>query len=74
MVIFMNLTKADLISLGKGLIIALIGAALTYLTAWISKTSFGEWTPFVVAFWGFVANIIRKYIDAPVLKATGTQL
>lgn len=70
----MNLTKSDLISLGKGLGIALVGAALTYLTAWISKTSFGEWTPFIVAFWGFFANVIRKLIDAPVEKSTGVSL
>ena len=70
----MKLTKSDLLSLGKGLVIALIGAALTYFTGWITGHDFGAYTPLIVALWGTVANVIRKYIDAPVLKATGTQI
>ena len=70
----MKLTKSDLLSLGKGLVIALIGAALTYFTGLITVHDFGAYTPLIVALWGTVANVIRKYIDAPVLKATGTQI
>ena len=59
--------KQDLISLAKGLGIALIGAALTYLTAWVTKTDFGTWTPIIVAFWSLAANIIRKSADGKVV-------
>ena len=70
----MNLTKTDLLSLGKGLVIALIGAALTYFTAWITGQNFGAYTPLVVALWGTIANVVRKYIDAPVKTSTGVQI
>jgi len=70
----MKLTKTDLESLGKGLIIALIGATLTYLTEWITGQNFGEYTPIVVTFWGVIANIVRKYIDTPVQRATGLKI
>lgn len=55
--------KQDLISLAKGLGIALIGAALTYLTAYVSKTDFGQWTPVIVVFWSVIANVVRKSAD-----------
>lgn len=70
----MNLTKDDLVAVGKGLVIALVGAALTYLTAWISGHDFGTYTPMVVALWGVIVNIVRKWIDAPVQKATGLKI
>lgn len=70
----MNLTKDDLIAIGKGLVIAVIGAALTYLSTFIAGHDFGSWTPLVVALWGVIVNIIRKWIDEPVAKATGVQL
>jgi hypothetical protein len=58
-----TLGKEDLISLAKGLGIALIGAAVTYFTAYVTKTDFGVWTPIIVAFWSLAANIIRKSAD-----------
>ena len=70
----MKLTKTDLVALFKGLVITLVGAGLTYLTAWVTKADFGDWTPMIVAFWGLVANVIRKYIDAPVKEMTGKQI
>lgn len=70
----MNLTKDDIISLLKGLGVALVGAALTYLTAFVTKTDFGTYTPIIVAFWGVIANVVRKMIDTPVKNATGLQI
>jgi len=70
----MNITKEDLISVGKGLVVALISAALTYLTTWITGHDFGAYTPVIVAVWGIVVNMVRKAVDAPVEKATGVKI
>ena len=55
--------RQDLISLGKGLLIALIGATLTYLASYVSNTNFGVYTPIVVAVFSVVANAVRKSVD-----------
>ena len=55
--------KQDLISLGKGLVIAMLGAGLTYLASYITNTNFGVYTPIVVAFGGLVINTARKALD-----------
>lgn len=60
-----SLNSADIISLGKGLLIACAGAALTYLTEQIPNVDFGQLTPVVVAAWSILANIVRKYISSP---------
>ena len=57
-----TLNKEDLKSIGKGLLIACGGAALTYLTDAISAIDFGIYTPAVVAFWSVVVNIVRKWL------------
>ena len=53
----------DLVSIAKGLGIALIGAALTYLTTVVTKMQFGQYTPVVYIFWSTVANTLRKVLD-----------
>jgi len=58
-----SLTFDDAGKIGKGLLIAIAGAALTYLTEQIPNVNFGEWTPIVVAFWSVVVNLIRKWIN-----------
>ena len=70
----MNFTKDDLYALGKGLIIALIGSALTYLTTYITGHDFGMWTPMVVAMWSVIVNAIRKLIDSWVEEKTGMRI
>jgi len=70
----MTLTKADIIAMLKGLGIAIIGAALTYLTQWLTKTDFGQYTPIVMIVWSVVANAIRKLIDQPVQNITGLSI
>lgn len=57
-----SLSKADAISVAKGLGIALAGAALTYLTSYISNTNFGVYTPVVVAGWSVIVNFVRKFV------------
>lgn len=61
-----SLGKQDFISLGKGLGIALIGAGLTYFSAYVSKTDFGAYTPLVVTVFALIANIVRKSADGEV--------
>lgn len=58
-----QLTWNDLEKVGKGLLIALAGAALTYLTEQIPNIDLGEWTPIVVAFWSVIVNAARKWLS-----------
>lgn len=57
-----TLNVEDAKALGKGLLIALAGAALTYVTEQIPNVDFGQWTPLVVATWSVVVNTARKWI------------
>lgn len=56
-----SLSKEDAISLLKGLGIAVGGAALTYLTTYVTGANFGPYTPVVVALWSVIVNAARKY-------------
>lgn len=58
-----RVNKADLEKVGVGLLIALHGAFLTYVSQIILQTDFGAWTPIVVAGWSAIANLIRKWAD-----------
>ena len=58
-----KLKRADLAPLFKGLLISLVGAALTYLSGWITGHDFGVYTPFIVTFWSVIANAVRKATD-----------
>jgi hypothetical protein len=57
-----SLSSADLKKLGVGMLIAVSGAVLTYGSEWVSGTSFGLWTPLIVAGWSVVANLLRKFV------------
>ena len=56
-----KLTKTDLTKVSKGVLVAVAGAALTYLSEWAADTDFGDWTPVIVAGLSIVANIVRKW-------------
>ena len=56
------LTRESLWSLLRGLLIALIGAALTYLTTWVAGTDFGPFTNLIVVGWSLAVNLIRQAI------------
>jgi len=48
---------------GIGAVVAIVGALLTYISQWLSGTDFGAYTPVVVAIWGVVVNIARKWLS-----------
>jgi hypothetical protein len=56
-----KLTKTDLTKVGKGVLVALAGATLTYLTEWAASTDFGSYTPVIVATLSILANVVRKW-------------
>lgn len=64
-----KLTKVDLTKVGKGVLVAAVGAILTYLTQWASDMDFGAYTPVIVAGLSIVTNIVRKW-SAPSVKQT----
>lgn len=55
--------KLDLLKIARGLGIALAGAALTYLLQVVSHTSFGMYTPLVMAVASTVVNGAIKALD-----------
>jgi hypothetical protein len=59
---FLTLNKEDFKRIGLGAIVAVVGALMTYLSQVITTIDFGAYTPIVVAFWGVIANIVRKWL------------
>lgn len=57
-----KLNKQDLLKIGKGAVIALIGALLTYVASIAGNIDFGAYTPIVVAVLAIVVNAGRKFI------------
>jgi len=55
--------REDAIKVLKGAGIAAAGAAMTWITAWVSGADFGIYTPAIVAGWSIVANLARKYLN-----------
>lgn len=60
---FLSFNKEDLKKIGKGALIAVIGALLTYLTKVVTETDFGAFTPVIMAFWSIVANMVKKWLS-----------
>ena len=58
-----SLNSVDWKKIGKGAIIAVIGALLTYLTPIITGLDLGVYTPIVVAFWSVVTNAVKKWLS-----------
>jgi hypothetical protein len=58
----LELNKEDITKVGKGAIIAICGALLTYISEIITEIDFGEYTPMVVAVGGVLINLGWKYI------------
>lgn len=57
-----KLIVEDLKKVGKGALIAGVGAGLFYALEALPQVNFGEkWTPIVVAFLGITTNLIRKW-------------
>lgn len=59
-----SISKEEVVSVLKGLGIAVAGAALTYLTSYFTHTDFGVYTPIVVAVWSAIVNFARKFVPS----------
>jgi hypothetical protein len=58
-----KLNREDLKKVGKGALIAAIGAVVTYLIDLIPSVDFGVWTPVAVAGFSILANFVRKWLS-----------
>lgn len=58
-----TLRTTDFKAIGRGALMAVAGALLTYLTQWIADTDFGTLQPFVVAGFGILTNVVRKWMS-----------
>jgi hypothetical protein len=58
-----ELDLIDLKKIGKGAVIALLGASLTYGTTYFTNVNYGDLTPVWVAIWSIVANMGWKWIS-----------
>ena len=57
------LNKEQWISIGKGLLIAVGGAVITYLTQISTQIDFGQFTPLMVAGFSVAINYLRKSLE-----------
>lgn len=57
-----KLNKVDLKKVGKGALIAVGGALLTYLTELLPAVEWGSYTPIVVAVGGILVNVGWKVL------------
>jgi len=58
-----TLNREDYKKIGKGALIAILGALLTYGSEVVGSVDFGEYMPFVVAAWSVIVNAGWKYIQ-----------
>ena len=58
-----SLNREDGYKILVGLLIACVGAALTYMTEVIPNIDLGGYTPVVVAGWSVIVNTIRKFLS-----------
>ncbi len=57
-----SLNASDLKGIGKGAVVAMGGAGITYLATVVGQVDFGEMTPMVVALSGILVNVLRKWL------------
>lgn len=55
--------QEDLIKIGVGAIVALLGALLTYAAQVVGQVDFGSYTPVVVALSAILINAARKFVE-----------
>lgn len=65
-----QLNRFDWLAIGKGALVAIAGALLTYLTPVVTGLDLGTATPIVVAVWSILANIARKWVADNSTSAT----
>jgi len=59
----MGMSKIDWLSVGKGLVIAMVGAGLVYLANWVKITDFGVYTPVITGLAAVLFNLAWKTLD-----------
>jgi hypothetical protein len=59
-----SLNKTDLFKAGRGLLVVLAGAALTYLVDVIPQIDFGVYTPVVVSLSATAIELGRRYLTS----------
>lgn len=57
-----KLDLEDFGKVGKGALIAGVGAVVTYLVAVVPNIELGTWTPIAVAVFSVLANVVRKWL------------
>lgn len=57
------MTREKWFKIGKGALIAIGGALLTYIPEAIGMIDWGTWQPFAVAVGGILVNAIRLWIQ-----------
>lgn len=57
-----QLNKEDLKAIGRGALVAMAGALITYASEAVTQIDFKEYTPIVVALSGVLFNALRKWI------------
>ena len=55
--------KVTLTKIGKGLIIAVAGAVLTYVVSYLTNTNFGNFTPLAVAAASVLVNAGKEFVS-----------
>lgn len=55
-----NLSQENWLKVGKGVLIAMAGAGLTYMSEFASGVDFGMLTPVVVSAFSVAVNFLRK--------------
>jgi hypothetical protein len=58
-----TMDKTSLTKIGKGILIAMGGAGLTYLAQYVGETDFGVYTPIVVMVMSIIINATKEYIS-----------
>lgn len=57
-----QLSKEDIKKVGKGAVIAVSGALLTYITELIPTIDFGAYAPLIASIWAIIVNLAWKFI------------
>ena len=57
-----SLNSSDFKRIGKGALVAVVGALLVYATETLPAIDFGAWTPLVAAAFAVIANTVRVWI------------
>jgi hypothetical protein len=60
----LSISKEELIKVGKGLVIAMAGAGLTYASSVVTSTDFGKYDLIVAALWSAFINFARMYVPS----------